>query len=189
VSTADDNERFVRALGIDDPDFLSTFINQVVAVGKLGEPSDDHDTAFLLSAIEDIISNQSKGGVAKAMLAAQYAATHAVIMRVSRRFTRHIDLVSQDVIGRLLSSLARTSVAQYEALNRIHGEVNVGHLSVNDGGRAILGNVTHNQQQETQKSMPQQVLLEDAKTVPMPLMNEPKEWDAVVISRTEESKD
>jgi hypothetical protein len=190
VSNAEDNERLVRALGVDDPDFLGTFINQVAAVGELGRPSDDHETSFLLSAIEDIVGGQSKGGVAKAMLAAQYAAMHGAIMSVARRFSRQTDLACQDVIGRLLSSLARTSVAQFEALNRIHGDVNVGHVSVTDGGQAILGNVTHNQQQETaHKSTPPQALLEDAKTVPMPILEETKERDAVAITRTEKSGD
>src|ERR1041385_1323942 len=88
VSNAEDNERLVRALGVDDPDFLGTFINQIAAVGELGRPSDDHETSFLLSAIEDIVGGQSKGGVAKAMLAAQCAAMHGVIMSVARRFSR-----------------------------------------------------------------------------------------------------
>ena len=51
--------------------FLSTKWSRL---GELGDPSDDLETSFLLSAIEDIVSNQSNGGVAKAMLAAQYTA-------------------------------------------------------------------------------------------------------------------
>lgn len=43
MSCVETEERLVRAVGIRDPDFLSTFINQVVAVGDLGEPSDDHE--------------------------------------------------------------------------------------------------------------------------------------------------
>jgi hypothetical protein len=184
LSTANVEDRIVKAVGIKDPDFLNAFINQVAAVGELGEPSDDHEMNFLLSAIEDILSNQSNGGAAKAMLAAQYTAVHAVIMRVARRFTRTADLQCQDIIGRLLSSLARTSVAQYEALNRVHAEVNVGHVSVNEGGRAIVGNVTQNQQ-EPSVHKPPQPLLTDAKAVPMPLMEEHEGQDMALISRTD----
>ena len=180
MSCVETEERLVRAVGIRDPDFLSTFINQVVAVGDLGEPSDDHEINFLLSAIEDIVSNQSNGGVAKAILAAQYTVVHAAIMRVSRRFTRTSDLQSQDIIGRLLSSLARTSVAQYEALNRVPTGVSV--------GLAILGSVTHNQQAPAkEKAVPPQPLLADAKTVPMPILEESDNRVPVPVSRTEES--
>jgi hypothetical protein len=179
VSTADIHDRLVRAVGIEDPDFLSSFINQVIAVGELGKPSDDHESCFSLSAIEGILSHQSNG-VAKAMLAAQYTAMHAVIMRLARQFTRMTDFECQDLTGRLLSSLARTSVAQYEALNRLNAGVNVGHLSINDGSQAIVGNVTQNQHQ--QNSTQQQPLLEDAKSIPMTIMEEPKERDAVVVS-------
>ena len=76
VSCAKTEERLVKAVGTDDPDFLSSFINQILAVGELGQPSDDHETNFLLSAIEDILSNQSNGRAATAMLAAQYTAMH-----------------------------------------------------------------------------------------------------------------
>lgn len=84
LSTADVEDRIVKAAGIRDPDFLSAFINQVAAVGELGEPSDDHEVNFLLSAIEDILSNQSNGVAAKAMLAAQFTVVHVVIMQLSR---------------------------------------------------------------------------------------------------------
>jgi hypothetical protein len=96
MSYAETTARLVKALRTEDPDFLSTFINDVVAVGDLGEPSDNRETNF------------SNGRVAKAMLAAQYTAMHAVIMRVARLFTRIIDLQYQDMIGRLLSSLQPT---------------------------------------------------------------------------------
>jgi len=187
MSSVETEERLVRAVGIRDPDFLSTFINQVVAVGDLGEPSDDHEINFSLSAIEDIVSNQSNGGAAKAILAAQYTAVHAAIMRVSRRFTRTSDLQSQDIIGRLLSSLARTSVAQHEALNRAPTGVTV-DVSVNEGGQAIVGSVTHNQQAPAkEKAVPPQPLLADAKAVPMPILEESDNRVPVPVSRTEES--
>jgi hypothetical protein len=189
ITTADLEDRVVKAVGIRDPDFLNTFINQVLSVGELGQPSDDQEMNFLLSAIEDILSNQSNGGAAKAMLAAQYAGTHAVIMRVARRFTRTTDLQYWDIIGRLLSSLARTAVAQYEALNRLNTGLTVGHVSVNQGGQAIVGSVTHNQQEPaTQKVAPPQPLLADAKTVPMPIVGECEERVPVPATRTEESK-
>ncbi len=190
MSCADIEDRMVKASKVEDPDFLSHLINQVVAVGELGRPSDDLETNFLLSAIEDILSNESNGGASKAMLAAQYAAVHVAVMTVSRRFMRMCDLESIDMVGRLLSSLARTSVAQYEALNRLHtGDLNVGHVSVNEGGQAIVGNVTHNQQEPaTDEIAPPRPLLSDAKAVPMPTIEQCEQRVPVPVSRTEELK-
>ncbi len=190
MSCADTEDRLVKASRVGDPDFLSHLINQVVAVGELGKPSDDHETSFLLSAIEDILSNESNGGASKAMLAAQFAAVHVAVMTVSRRFMHMTDLDCLDLIGRLLSNLARTSVAQYEALNRLHtGDVNVGHVSVNEGGKAIVGNVTHNQQEPaTEEIAPPRLLLNDAKAVPMPTIEQREQRVPVPVSRPEELK-
>ena len=187
MSYAETTARLVKAVRTDDPDFLSTFINDVVAVGEVGEASDDRETNFSLSVIEDILSNQSNGAVAKAMLAAQYTAVHAAIMRVARLFTRVIDPQYQYMIGRLLSSLARTSVAQYEALNRLHTGVTVGHVSVNDGGQAIVGSVTQNQQEPMTQTAPATPLLSDAIGIPMPKIEESKERVPIPVSHTEDS--
>ena len=123
----------------------------------------------------------------KQMLAAQYTAAHAAIMRVARLFTRVVDLQYQDMIGRLLSSLARTSVAQYEALNRLHTGVTVGHVSVNDGGQAIVGSVTQNQQGPMTQTAPATPLLSDAIGIPMPKIEESKERVPIPVSHTEDS--
>ena len=53
----------------------------------------------------------------------------------------------QDSAERAFNKLARTFTAQVEALKRYRsaGEqtVRVEHVTVNDGGQAIVGNVTH----------------------------------------------
>jgi hypothetical protein len=189
MSYADTEDRLVKAVRVEDQDFLSHFINQVAAVGELGKPSDDHETTFLLSAIEDMLSNESNGGAARAMLAAQYAAVHVAVMTVSRRFRHMTDLESLDLTGRLLSSLARTAVAQYEALNRVDtGGVNVGHVSVNEGGQAIVGNLTHNQQSPAMEEIAPRPLLSDAKAAPMPTIEQCEQRVPVPVSRTEELK-
>ena len=107
-------------------------------------------------------------------------------MRVARLFTRIVDLQYQDMIGRLLSSLARTSVAQYEALNRLHTGVTVGHVSVNVGGQAIVG-VTQNQQEPMTQTAPATPLLSDAIGIPMPKIEESKERVPIPVSHTEDS--
>jgi hypothetical protein len=190
MSYAETQNRLASAIGTQDRDLLGTFINQVVAVGDLGQPSDDLEVNFSISAIEDILSNHSNGGVAKAMLAAQYTAVHAMIMTLARRFSRIVAEPERlEIIVRLVGSLSQTSVAQYEALNRVHAGVTVGHVSVNEGGQAIVGSVTHNRQEPaTQDAGPPQPLLAEAKSVPMPTIQEGHARIPVPLSRAEESK-
>jgi hypothetical protein len=190
MSYAETEDRLAKAIGTQDRDLLGTFINQVVAVGDLGQLSGDLEVNFSVSAIEDILSNQSNGGAAKAMLAAQYTAIHTMIMTLARRFSRIVAEPERlEIIVRQVASLARTSVAQYEALNRVRAGVAVGHVSVNEGGQAIVGSVTHNQHEPaTQNAGPPQPLLADAKSVPMPIIQESDDRIPVPLSRAEESK-
>ena len=67
-------------------------------------------------------------------------------MRCAHHLANAEDVAQQDSAGRALGRLARTFPAQIEALNRYrsHGEpaITVQNVSVQDGGKAIVGNVT-----------------------------------------------
>jgi hypothetical protein len=67
-------------------------------------------------------------------------------MRCAQHLATADDLAQHDSAARALGRLARTFPAQIEALNRYrsHGEpaITVQNLSVADGGKAIVGNVT-----------------------------------------------
>jgi hypothetical protein len=67
-------------------------------------------------------------------------------MRCAHHLANAEDLVQHDSAARALGRLARTFPAQIEALNRYrsHGEpaITVQNVSVGDGGKAIVGNVT-----------------------------------------------
>jgi hypothetical protein len=82
----------------------------------------------------------------EAMLVAQMVAVHVMAMRCAHHLASSEDLAQLDSAGRALGRLARTFPAQIEALNRYrsHGEpaITVQNLSVGDGGKAIVGNVT-----------------------------------------------
>jgi hypothetical protein len=81
----------------------------------------------------------------EAMLAAQMAAIHTATMTFTRRLAHVETIQRQDSAERALNKLARTFAMQMEALKRyrIGGEqkVTVQHVSVNEGGQAIVGNV------------------------------------------------
>ena len=82
----------------------------------------------------------------EAMLAAQMVAIHMATMTFARRLA-HVDTVQQqDSAERALNKLARTYAMQMETFKRYRtgGEqkVTVQHVSVSEGGQAIVGNVT-----------------------------------------------
>ncbi|WP_334358329.1 MULTISPECIES: hypothetical protein [unclassified Bradyrhizobium] len=80
------------------------------------------------------------------MLVAQMVPVHVMAMRCAYHLANAEDTGRQDSAWRALGRLARTFPAQIEALNRYrsHGEpaITVQNVSVGDGGKAIVGNVT-----------------------------------------------
>lgn len=80
------------------------------------------------------------------MLTAQMVSVHVATMRSACRLAFTENLSQQEGISRTLTRLARTFSAQMEALNRHRGNgerpITVQNLSVQDGGSAIVGNVT-----------------------------------------------
>jgi hypothetical protein len=83
----------------------------------------------------------------EAMLAAQMAAVHNATMTFARRLAHIDNIPQQDSAERAFNKLARTFATQLEALKRYRsaGEqtVRVEHVTVNEGGQAIVGNVSH----------------------------------------------
>jgi hypothetical protein len=82
----------------------------------------------------------------EAMLVAQMVSVHVMAMRCAYHLANAEDVAQQDSAGRAFGRLARTFPAQIEALNRYrnNGEpaITVQNVSVGDGGKAIVGNVT-----------------------------------------------
>jgi len=80
------------------------------------------------------------------MLVAQMVSVHVMAMRSACQFANAQDSVRRDRAARALGRLARTFPAQMDALSRYRSNgapaVTVQNVSVGDGGRAIVGNVT-----------------------------------------------
>ena len=98
--------------------------------------------AFMIAMVESIKPRDS----IEAMLVAQMVSVHVMAMRCAHHLASAEDLAQLDSAGRALGRLARTFPAQIETLNRYRsrGEpaVTVQNVSVGDGGKAIVGNVT-----------------------------------------------
>jgi hypothetical protein len=136
----------MEALGTVDPDFLDGLLGvlwPLANVGTQGQTMDGRGLNVMLSLVKGV---KPKDEV-EAMLAAQMAAVHLVTMAFARRLARVKTIPQQDSAERAFNKLARTFAAQVEALKRYRtgGEqkVTVEHVTVNEGGQAIVGNVRH----------------------------------------------
>jgi hypothetical protein len=112
------------------------------------------------------------------MLAAQMAAIHNAIMTFTRRLASVESIPQQDSAERALNKLARTFVNQMEALKRYRtgGEqkVTVQHVSVSEGGQAIVGNVTQTPADATAKAASPSPAITHSQTPAMRMLGEEK---------------
>ena len=133
----------MRAMGTASFEFMNGILKDVINVASQGKQPDECGMNFVLSVIRGV---QPRDEV-EAMLAAQMAAVHMATMTFARRLAHVENIAQQDSAERAFNKLARTFATQMEALKRYRtgGEqrVTVHHVSVGDGGQAIVGNVSH----------------------------------------------
>ncbi len=115
----------------------------VAAYWGQGKSVDESGLNFMLAVVKGVEPRDQ----VEAMLAAQMAAVHMATMTLARRLAHVENIQQQDSAERAFNKLARTFAAQVEALrrHRTGGEqkVTVEHVTVNEGGQAIVGNVSH----------------------------------------------
>jgi hypothetical protein len=138
------NVLIMNAIGTSDVNFYESFIVQLANAASVGPKLDEAATNFALSVVKGIAPRDQL----EAMLAAQMAGIHMATMTFARRLVNADNLPSRDSAERTLNKLARTFTTQMEALKRYRstGEqkmtVEHQHVTVNEGGQAIVGNVT-----------------------------------------------
>jgi hypothetical protein len=163
------------ALGTADVDFYRGLLDQLANAGSRGGQIDEHGLNFMLSVVKGV---EPKNQLV-AMLAAQMAAVHMAMMTMAPRLANAETIEQQDSAERAFNKLARTFAAQLEALKRYRtgGEqkITVQHVSVSEGGQAIVGNVTQAVREaapeKAAKSLP---ALTDAQQAPMTVIGEPE---------------
>ena len=112
-----------------------------------------------------------------ALHAAQMAAIHSATMKYLGRVGNSRGTLDQEAAVAMATKLVRTFTAQMEALKRYRtgGEqkVTVRHVSVSEGGQAIVGSsITHNALEEsTERKLP---ALTDARHPAMPIIEQPE---------------
>ncbi len=131
----------MEALGTADYSFGDGLILQLANAGSQGGEIDETGINFMLSVIKGIKPRDHL----EAMLAAQMAAIHMASMKFTRQLARVENIPQQDSAERALNKLTRTYAMQMETLKRYRtgGEqkVTVQHVSVSEGGQAIVGTV------------------------------------------------
>ena len=129
-------------LGVADREAMHGIIRQLVKASVSGESPDEVTLAFMISMVKSIRPRDS----IEAMLVAQMVSVHVMAMRCAHHLANADDLAQHDSAARALGRLARTFPAQIEALNRYRNQgepaITVQNVSVADGGKAIVGNVT-----------------------------------------------
>lgn len=134
---------WAKALGTTDFTFAQTVFSQIAQVARTGPTLTDAD----LNAMLSIVRSLEPTDPTEALLVTQMAAIHNATMVAARRLGRAEDLPQQDSASTMLNKLTRTFAAQVETLKRyrLKGEqtITVQHVTVNDGGQAIVGKVQH----------------------------------------------
>jgi hypothetical protein len=131
-----------NALGVTDRDAMDGILRQLVRASISGDGVDEVNISFMIAMVKSIRPRDS----IEAMLVAQMVSVHVLAMRCAQRLASADDVAQHESAARALGRLARTFPAQIDALNRhrSHGEpaITVQNVSVGDGGKAIVGNVT-----------------------------------------------
>jgi hypothetical protein len=166
-----------EALGTANAGFANALLGQLARA----QGCDEREINFMLAVIAGIKPNDQL----EAMLAAQMAAVHMAMMKFVRKLDLAEYLQHQDSAERGISKLARTFATQMETLKRYRtgGEqkVTVQHVSVGEGGQAIVGNVTQAPRETPAKKpsdkapalsdarRPAMSVIEQSERVPVPL--------------------
>ena len=131
----------MHSLGSINGHFTECLLSQlanVVTIGTTLHPADLNHAVAMVQGIRPADETE-------AMLAAQMVAIHNATMTAARRL-KNVDMITQqDSASNMLNKLARTFAIQVEALKKYRsaGEqtIKVQHVTVNEGGQAIVGNV------------------------------------------------
>lgn len=136
-----DQEFLMEIFGSKDKKFIYGLLEQIIQAGTQGRSTEGRGVDFMLSVVKGI---KPKDQV-EAMLASQMAAVQIATMTFARRLAHVENIAQQDSAIRGFTKLNRCFTAQIEALKKYrsngHQKVTVEHVTVNEGGQAIVGSV------------------------------------------------
>jgi hypothetical protein len=131
-----------QSLGAADSNMADVVLGALCQVAGRGKPPSSPE---LNNALAFVQAMEPKDGI-EATLATQMYAVHIATMDAARRLAKAEILPQFEAHDRAFNKLARTFTTQMEALKRYRtgGEqkMTVEHVTVNEGGQAIVGNVS-----------------------------------------------
>ena len=136
-----DHKKFMEVIGAKDKGFMYGFLEQLINAGTPTRSADDRGLNFMVSVVKSI---EPKDQI-EAMLASQMAAVQMATMTFARRLAHVENIDQQDSAIKGFTKLTRCFTAQVEALKKYRSngqqKVTVEHVTVNEGGQAIVGSV------------------------------------------------
>jgi hypothetical protein len=162
-----------EAIGADSNDFVAGLLGQLGHVSMRDDKIDEGQLNYLFSVVRGIHPRDQL----EAMLANEIANIHGLTILTAEQLTRCENLQHQESLDRNLNRLTRTFAILMETLKRYRtgGEqkVTVQHVSVSEGGQAIVGNVT----QDVRESVPHKranksLASPHSRQQPMPIIEE-----------------
>ena len=148
MSLDDPNPLYGQALlmsvfATGEVDFFTEILSQLANASEQDGKINERELNFMISVVKGIQPRDQL----ETMLAAQMAAVHSLTMNMAYRLKGIFTLPQLDSMGRAMNKLARTFAGHLEALKRYRStgeqKVTVEHVTVNQGGQAIVGNVAH----------------------------------------------
>jgi hypothetical protein len=175
---------YMDAVGSADWDFACGIMKQLAKASCRGNDADEEKLNFMLSVIKGIEPRDQT----EAMLAAQMASVHVAAMNIAARLIHAERISEQDSNERAFNKLTRTFAMQVEALKRYRTgaeqKVTLQHVSVAEGGQAIVGNVTQaSRENGPEKAATAQPAPVDTNVVPMPIVGKSREDDSPAMRR------
>jgi hypothetical protein len=140
IGVSGDYSRIIEASG--NSTVSDGLVGQLASLGSNKRSLDAGATDFALGFIDSMKPRDA----AEALLAAQMAAIHNATMMMARRLNHVENIPQQDAAERALNKLARTFTAQMDTLKRYRSKgqtVRVERVTVESGGQAIVGPVSH----------------------------------------------
>jgi hypothetical protein len=129
------------AFATSDFNLVDGILRQLVDASRTGKTATDQELNFLVSVVRGINPQDPT----ETLLAAQMAVVHNATMVAAQKLNFVARIDQQDSASSLLNKLARTFAIQVETLKKYRstGEqsIRVQHVTVNEGGQAIVGNV------------------------------------------------
>jgi len=156
IPSGEDRQEWLDSLhttfGTTDQNALDLFINQILQIAG-------HDRKNLAEALNQtmplLLAIRPENEV-ETMLAAQMIGIHTMSMTMMRRAmsSRQTDEGVNSNVNRV-TKLSRTFISLLDALNKHRGKgkqkITVEHVTVNEGGQAIVGTVEHRGRDEKKK--------------------------------------